>query len=117
MVKETNMFEAMPPGFTTSTRGFPGLPMTPAGTKAVSCVASTKVVASTEPPICTVAPGRNPVPLIVSVKPAVPAVAELGFRLAIVGPPAAAASKGNASARQALLKPIRAKCIYMKLYY
>ena len=61
------------------------MPMTLAGTKAVNCVALTKVVASTELTICTVAPDTNPVPFIVRVKPALPAVTELGFSEVMLG--------------------------------
>src|SRR5215208_3637138 len=93
------MFETTPPGFTTSTRKFAGVLITLAGTCAISCVALTRLVGSTTLAIRRVAPERNPLPLIVSVNPAAPAVAELGFKLVIVG--AAATSKGQSSARPA----------------
>ena len=56
-----------------------------AGTKAATCVADTYVVASAVPLKLTTVVLIKPVPLTVSVKPALPAVAVLGVRLVMVG--------------------------------
>ena len=48
-------------------------------------VAPGKVVTGWPPKVTVLTPGRKPVPLMVSVKDAPPAVAEAGLRPAIVG--------------------------------
>ena len=79
------MSETPPPGFLTSTRRLPRLLTRLAGTSDVNCVALIKVVARLELPIWTVHPETNPVPLIVSVKPPLPTIDELGLSEVITG--------------------------------
>lgn len=69
----------------TVTLAVPAVAIRPAGTAAVSWLALTNDVVSAVVPHCTVAPETKFVPLIVRVKEAPPAVAELGLKLAIVG--------------------------------
>ena len=75
----------VPPVVVTVTLAVPVDAIRLAGTAAVSLFALTNVVASAVVPHCTVAPETKFVPLIVRVKAAPPAVAELGLKLAIVG--------------------------------
>jgi hypothetical protein len=73
------------PADVTVTLAVPAVAIRLAGTAAVSLVVLTNVVTSAVVPHFAIAPAAKPVPLIVSVKAAPPAFAELGFRLAMVG--------------------------------
>ncbi len=77
--------DGVPPVFTAVMLAFPTVAIKLAGTVAVNWAELTNVVESPPPFHCTVAPERKPDPLTVSVKPAPPAVAEVGLRLLIVG--------------------------------
>jgi hypothetical protein len=78
----------VPRGSATVTLAVPAVAIRLAGTAAVSCVALTKVVVRAVPFQFTVAPETKLVPLIVSVKAALPAVIDAGERLPMVGPTA-----------------------------
>ena len=80
-----NRSEFAPPGLVASSRRIPGLVIRLAGTNTVSCVELTNVTANVEEPNFTVVAARNPLPLMVSVKPGPPAVAELGLTEEMVG--------------------------------
>jgi hypothetical protein len=71
--------------FTTVTLAAPGEAIRAAGTAAVSWLALTVVVVNAVVPHFAVAPETKFAPLIVSVKAAPPAVAQLGLKLVIVG--------------------------------
>jgi hypothetical protein len=75
----------VPPVVVTVMLAVPAVAIRPAGTAAVTWLALTNVVVSTVVPHCTFAPETKFVPLIVRVKAAPPAVAELGLRLVMVG--------------------------------
>ena len=75
----------VPPGVATVTLAVPAVAIRLAGTAAVSCLALTNVVVRAVVPQAAFAPETKFVPLIVRVKAAPPAVAELGLKLAIVG--------------------------------
>jgi hypothetical protein len=74
-----------PPALDNVMLALPAAVMRLAGTAAVNCVALENVVDSGEPFHCTIAPDANPVPVTVSVKPAPPAVAELGVSDVMTG--------------------------------
>src|SRR5271163_2900430 len=87
MVKVTAP-DVPPPGvgLKTVTEAVPAVAMSPAGTAAVNCVPLTNVVVSPVPFHCTTeTPLTKFVPVTVSVKPAPPAVAEVGKIVASVG--------------------------------
>jgi|SRR5208283_2888081 len=75
----------VPPAVVTVTLAVPAVAIRLAGTAALSLVALTNVVVSAALPHSAVAPETKLVPFIVRVKAAPPAVAELGFKLVIVG--------------------------------
>ena len=79
--------EVPPPGagLVTVTAGVPAEAMLAAGMAAVNCVELTKVVASADPPKLTIEAATKFVPLIVSVKAALPATALFGEIVVIVG--------------------------------
>ena len=77
--------EDVPPLVVTVTLTFPALANRPAETKAVSCVELPTVAESAVGPKFTVAGPVKFVPVTVKVKAGPPAVAELGFKLVIVG--------------------------------
>ncbi len=77
--------DGLPPEFVTVMLALPMVVIRPAGTVAVSCVELPNVVLSADPFQFTTAPLMKFVPFTVSVKPAPPAVAEVGVRLLIVG--------------------------------
>src|SRR5579872_641654 len=82
---------AAPPGFDTATLKVPARVKRLAGTAATICVPLAEVTVSgtgfaPATTHCTVAPERKFVPLIVRVRPCVPAGAELGTRLETAGP-------------------------------
>jgi hypothetical protein len=77
--------DELAPGFVTTTLAVPAAAIRLAGTAAVSCVALTNVVASAVPFQPTAAPDTNPVPLTVSVKAGLVAVADDGLKLVIAG--------------------------------
>lgn len=70
--------EPSPPGLDTMMLALPAAEIKLAGTSAVTCVALKNVVASGVPFHCTVAPERKLVPVTVSVKAGLPALAEFG---------------------------------------
>jgi len=86
MVKFT-AFEVLPPGagLVTVTAGVPAEAMAAAGMAAVNCVALTNVVLRAVPPKVTIEAATKFVPLIVSVKAALPAAALFGEIVLIVG--------------------------------
>src|SRR2546429_225170 len=71
----------MPPDSATVILAVLGTPIRLAGTTALNRLTLTKVVCRAAPFHRTVAPLANPAPLTISVKPALPAVAEDGERL------------------------------------
>jgi hypothetical protein len=75
----------VPPELVTVTLAEPGVASRLAGTTAVNCVALTKVLARAVVPHCTVVPASKFVPVIVKVTAPLPAGAEEGARLVIVG--------------------------------
>jgi len=86
MVKFT-AFEVPPPGagLLTVTAAVPTMAMAAAGMAAVNCVALTNVVLRAVPPKLTTEAATKFVPLIISVKAALPAVALVGEIVVIVG--------------------------------
>jgi hypothetical protein len=79
--------EVPPPGagLVTVTAGVPVEAMLAAGMAAVNCMELTNVVAGADPPKLTIEPATKFVPLIVSVKAALPASVLFGEIEAIVG--------------------------------
>ena len=79
--------EVPPPGagLVTVTAGVPVEAMLAAGMAAVNCVELTKVVAVADPPKLTIEAATKFVPLIVSVKAALPATVLFGEIVVIVG--------------------------------
>lgn len=75
---------ALAPGFTTVMLAEPAVAIKPAATWAVSWVELTNVVGTGTPFHCMAEPVTKPAPVAVSVKPAEPAVVELGLRAARV---------------------------------
>ena len=80
-------FDVPPPGagFTTVTGGVPAVATSAAGTIAVSCVEETNVVVREAPFQRTVEVEMNLVPLTVKVKPALPAMVQVGLIEVVVG--------------------------------
>src|SRR2546426_6536604 len=80
-------FDVPPPGagLTTVTCAVPPVAMSVAGMAAVSWVAETNVVARSAPFHRTTEPATKSVPVTVSVNPASPATADVGFSPVVVG--------------------------------
>ena len=78
-------FDVPPHGVTTVTEAVPAVAMSAAGTVAVSCVEETNVVVREVPPQRTVEVETKFVPVTVNVKPALPAVTQLGLIEVVVG--------------------------------
>jgi hypothetical protein len=80
LIEKLTAAEVPPPGvgMNTVTEALPTAAMSPAGTVAVRLVALTSVVASAAPFQSTTAPVTKLVPVTVSVKPALPSIAEVG---------------------------------------
>jgi len=75
----------VPPELVTVTVAEPGAAIRLAGTTAVNCVAFTYVLANAVVPHCTVVPESKFVPLMIKLTTPLPAMAEEGERLVIVG--------------------------------
>ena len=84
LIVNDSEFEAPPLVAATETLAVPAAVISLAGICAVSCVPLTKVVVRLLPFQRTVAPLRKPEPVTVKVKPAPPAMAAFGVKVAIV---------------------------------
>jgi hypothetical protein len=89
MIGKAELGVKSPSGFCSKMVAVPGETIRLAGSETVNWVEFTKVgdnlISAVGPYQNTIAPGWNPIPLIVSVKAGPPVVADAGLRLEMVG--------------------------------